>query len=207
MKRISLNNNHGFTLLELLMAMTLFSAVMVIATAGFIAMNRTFTRGVIKKEISESAQALNEDITRTIRIQGKNSNALNCNSGDTGCPSSTGWSAVCLGSVRYIWQSADNGMYKDSKTCNESVDNNKLVVFSDRFRVRAFTVNKVSGKEGLFSVRGVVTTLNEDALTTPSGSSPFDITCKGTAQSSAVNTCAVEKFEFVINAQQSAVEV
>ena len=38
---IKLNNSEGFTLIELMLAMTIFSAVMVVATVGFIGMNRT----------------------------------------------------------------------------------------------------------------------------------------------------------------------
>ena len=41
---IKLNNSEGFTLIELMLAMTIFSAVMVVATVGFIGMNRTFNR-------------------------------------------------------------------------------------------------------------------------------------------------------------------
>lgn len=196
-------NRRAFTLVELLLAMTLFTSVMVIATVGFIAMNRSFTRGVIRKELSEAAQSLNEEVTRTIRAQGRNATARNCPN-DENCPSATGWSAVCIGQVRLLWQKNATGIYKDSSgiPCDGAIPEDKKLIFSDRYKVQAFSVTSI--REGLFRVQGLVSTNTPDALTTPL--SPLDITCKGSAQSSAVSTCSVERFDFVTSVRQSGGE-
>lgn len=200
-------NRRGFTLVELLLAMTLFTTVMVIATAGFIAMNRSFTRGVVRKQLSEATQSLNEEVTRTVREQGRNALPLNCPADGIGCLIQPGWSAVCFGQVRFVWESDEDGkgMYKDtvSDSCNTAVPTSGMTqVFSDRYKIQTLTVRPI--KEGLFRVQGLASTTETAALTTPTDK--LDITCKGSAENSAVSTCATEKFDFIISARTSSGE-
>lgn len=199
-------NTEGFTLIELLLAMTVFTAVMVIATAGFIGMNRTFTRGMVRKSLSESVQQLNQDVTRSIRAQGQNANATLCGSDESvSCKlEDTGWSAVCLGEVRYLWQSDNTGMVKDGGNCLERATNGqKTAIFDDRFKVSRFNVEKVDGKAGLFRAYGTFTTSNTDAL---EFNADGTASCKGSAVNAAVGTCAVENFSFIVSARQSVDE-
>ncbi len=62
-------NSKGYTLIELMLAMGLFSVILVVSTIGFIGINRTYTRGVIKKQLSESIQKLSSDIETTLQIE------------------------------------------------------------------------------------------------------------------------------------------
>ena len=94
------NDIKGFTLVELMLAMTVFSTVMVIATVGFIGMSRTFNRGLIRKDLSEYSQSATEDITRTIRGLGSTANFTNCNAGEPACPGSGDDMAICFGTFR-----------------------------------------------------------------------------------------------------------
>src|SRR6476660_7737459 len=95
----------GFTLIELVLTMMLFSTVLLITTVGFIGMNRIYIRGTIKKQLSESVQAVSDDMTREIRANG-GAGTTNCAAGACGIGGSPGADAerLCIGKVRYIWQ-------------------------------------------------------------------------------------------------------
>ncbi len=196
-------DNRGFTLIELLLAMTLFSTVMIIATTGFVGMNRSFNRGVIQKELSEASQSIADNITQSLRAEGTGSQVQLCdeNSSDPGnCL--VGWSAVCFGQVRYLWSVSSNnsGMSKDTGPCSEPLSNDAITVLNERYRVRAFEVSKID-TAGLFRVRGVFTTRDQSGLTAFDQADPFATTCLGTSQAVAARTCSVEKFSFIISAR------
>lgn len=205
-------NTQGFTLIELMLAMTIFSAVMVIATVGFIGMNRTFNRGLIRKELSESSQGVAEDVTRVIRNLGVNVSAQNCSSGDADCVPD--WSSVCIGSTRYSWRavSDEGGLFKDQITSCDGPITDKKNIMSDRYVVRDFKIEKIMRtvsssttpfSDSLFRISGVFTTADDSALSLgdPLAFDPSAVRCLGTSRVATVRTCAVERFNFVINAR------
>jgi prepilin-type N-terminal cleavage/methylation domain-containing protein len=196
-------NSSGFTLIELMLAMTLFSAVMVVATVGFIGMNRSFARGVIRKELSEATQAANESVTRSIRAQGVTVVPQSCNEVAPNPDCYPGWSAVCLGQVRYLWQNSGGGdsLYKDSApSCSSAPSSTKERILSERYKAQKFEIIKDPVKQGLFRVKGVFSTKDPDALTM-TDDDIYTLSCKGSSSSASVSTCAVEKFSFVVNAR------
>lgn len=197
----------GFTLVELMLAMALFTTVMIISTTGFIAMNRTFTRGTIRKQLSEASQRITEQITRDVRAMPQSEGeSSTCKVGpvpDTDCPS--GWNALCLTGARYIWQADEDGkerggLYRDTNDCSDAVDPSKAEkIMDDRYKTVVIGVAGVGdAKNGLYQVSGTIRTLDGEAFTNPDTAGAK---CKGTALSSAVRTCAVETFGFTINAR------
>lgn len=203
-------NVKGFTLVELMLAMTVFSAVMVVATVGFIGMNRTFNRGLIRKDLSQYSQTVTEGITRDVRSIGPTVAVDSCAEGATDCV--TDRSAVCLGAARYTWNGSGEpgGLYKDAPaSCGDVLSSNAETVVADRYVVRDFKVERLTSPvtgagfpDSLFRVSGVFTTEDDDALFFGDPSfDPNQVRCLGTAQAAAVRTCAVERFNFVINAR------
>ncbi len=211
-----LSDERGTTLIELLLAMTLFTSVMVIATVGFIGMNRVFTRGVIRKELSESSQRTTEEITRNIRNSGLQTEVINCSGliGDGKCQQGLG--AVCMDGVRYYWSvssqpnqdSVSGGLYRDAAaSCKDSPNpSNRTVIVDERFKVRTFSVEKVDSPsdqstKGLYRVAGVLTAGAADAFNGLQDN-PFNITCKGSSQTVAVRSCSVESFRYVTSSRR-----
>ena len=205
-------NNHGFTLVELMLAMVVFSTVLVIATVGFIGMNRTYQRGVIKNQLSEGIQAFTEDVTKSLRAQPINVLPKYCNGMDATCTGIfNGWQWLSLTNVCYMWPltGSDNigGLYKSQGPCNTTSDNGKILLLSDRYVVREapkIALVNVDGSDvrgaQLYSVSGVFTTIEESAIHKKDSGNPNDHwRCKGTAEDSAVSTCAVEEFNFNVN--------
>jgi prepilin-type N-terminal cleavage/methylation domain-containing protein len=204
--KITLKNSGGFTLVELLLAMTLFSSVMVVATVGFIGMNRAFTRGTIKKQLSESVQLVTDEASRSIRQGSVLTEPLSCSESDSptkqNCPS--GWSALCFASnVRFFWKSVgddttSNSLYKDtSNDCSKAPNVATAArLMGPRFRMLQLVAEPV-GAAGLVRLKGVATTVDRAALTELVNNDPTSVQCQGSANA-ASRTCAVESFSFIV---------
>ncbi|MCE7936478.1 prepilin-type N-terminal cleavage/methylation domain-containing protein [Candidatus Saccharibacteria bacterium CPR2] len=61
----------GFTIIELLLAMAVFSFVLMITVAGFIQVNRSYTKGITVRRAQDSARTIVEQLSREIRISKK----------------------------------------------------------------------------------------------------------------------------------------
>ena len=57
----------GFTIVELLMALAVFSFVLVLVTTVFIQIFRTYTRGITRKEVNQSARLLLDDMSSKLK--------------------------------------------------------------------------------------------------------------------------------------------
>lgn len=197
-------NKKGFTLIELMLAMAISASVLVIATIGFVAINRTFSRGTVRRQLSEGVQRMTEDVTRSVRRAPSASLATSCApANNTDCPPDNNWAALCLAGSRYLWKntSGSAGMYVDNKDCGDTVvDADTQELISDNFLVEAFEVTPLN-IANLYSVRGVIRTLDDAAFRFPNDGNPFNITCRGSAENTAVRRCAIENFEFVVNAK------
>ncbi len=217
MKRKMNLQQNGFTLTELMLAMVLFSAILVISTVGFIGMNRTFNRGVIKKQLSEGVQAVSDDMTRTMRAQPTESLPKSCYSTDDAsvynqCKNTVGegWSWLSFSNACYLWQyrsvpNATSGLYKDGGPCATDSLAEKKALLSSRYVVRQGVSIAQIASEGasgtqLYAVSGVFSTVEDEAVHVPADASDT-WHCKGTAESSHVATCAVQQFNFIVNAR------
>lgn len=206
-------NQKGFTLVELILAMSLFATIMVISTAGFIAMNRSFTRGTVRKQLSEAVQRTTEDITRTLRSMPQSkTNSKFCNLESLSCPRSKDWNLICFSGARYFWPTDTNAgsLYRDSKPCSDSIATGVAEqLVDDRYQVLNLEVKPVTSSQevSLFSVAGVFRTLDKAAfnIENPTKEQLKSLRCKGGALSSAVRTCAIEHFQFTINARGQAI--
>lgn len=106
--------NKGFTLVELLVAMTFFSFLLLLVTFGFVQINRSYTRGITVKTIQETARALTEDISRAIRTS---------NDFEYHDFASDGEYRLCLGDVNYAWnQHIEKADPDDNKTLDMTTE-------------------------------------------------------------------------------------
>lgn len=202
------NNQSGFTLVELMLAMALSAIILLISTIGFIGINRTFTKANVRRQLSEGVQRLNEDITRTVRSTSTSTVPRYCApANNDGCPTDNNWAVICFTGIRYAWRNTEPfGLYRDTKTCGAAVtlDSNTQTLLPDRYIVQPDTLMITKLEGPLYRIQGVIRTTETEAFILPGDSttddvvSPFDIRCKGTTQSSASNTCAIENFNFIV---------
>ena len=62
------SNQSGFTIIELLLAITFFSFILVFFSYGFVQINRTFQRGQTIKRVTQVGRLVVEDMARNIRL-------------------------------------------------------------------------------------------------------------------------------------------
>jgi|GEM_PF-769102 len=67
-KRINENGSNGFTIIELLVATTIFSIVLIVIVASFLQVGRMFYKGVSVNNTNEAARTLVDDIANDIRL-------------------------------------------------------------------------------------------------------------------------------------------
>lgn len=63
-------NERGFTILELLIAMTVFSVVLLIFTTGLLQITRVYYKGITSAKTQEAARVVMDEISRNIQFKG-----------------------------------------------------------------------------------------------------------------------------------------
>lgn len=86
------NDQSGFTIIELLLAMSFFTFILLFVITGFVQINRSYTRGITQKNVQNGTRTVFDDISRTIR---------SANSGDIIFINDSNNYRLCVGSIRY----------------------------------------------------------------------------------------------------------
>jgi prepilin-type N-terminal cleavage/methylation domain-containing protein len=81
----------GFTIIELLIAMTVFSLILTAAVFGMVQVGRAYYKGVIVSRTQHTTRSILDDISRTIQLSG----------GDIVFGNDNSIRALCIGGVRY----------------------------------------------------------------------------------------------------------
>ncbi len=87
-------NTHGFTLIELMIALAFVAFILIFATTAVIQVMQTYNKGIAVKQINQAGRTTIEDISRFLRTADPGAvktNALASNR------------RVCFGSVSYVW--------------------------------------------------------------------------------------------------------
>ena len=95
MNRVGKGKN-GFTLIELMLAMTFISLLLLAVALTVIQMGRTYNRGMIFKELNQVARTVNNDMRRTINSAQPIDMSLHYLHSETS-------GRLCLGQATYIW--------------------------------------------------------------------------------------------------------
>lgn len=98
MKHLSSTQQSGFTLVELLIATTVFSVILIAATASLIQIGRMYNKGVISSRTQQAARNVTDELTQSIQF----SNGEITTYGPVPSqPLPT--QVLCLGTVRYTF--------------------------------------------------------------------------------------------------------
>ena len=62
------NNQSGFTIIELMIATTIFSFILLIATAGIIRIGQLYYKGVTESKVQNNVRSVSDDISRSIQF-------------------------------------------------------------------------------------------------------------------------------------------
>lgn len=91
------NNVKGFTIIELLIATTIFSMALVVIVASFLQVGRMFYKGVSVNSTNEAARTLVDDITNDTKL------SSTYNLGNSADPDPNIKKYFCIGSHRYTY--------------------------------------------------------------------------------------------------------
>ena len=72
MTRSLKNDRQGFTIIELLIATTVFSVILLLVTTGFIQMGNAYYRGLLQSRTQQTARNIVDEISRGIQFSGEN---------------------------------------------------------------------------------------------------------------------------------------
>jgi len=62
------NNNHGFTIIELMIATAIFAFILLIATTGIIRIGQLYYKGVTESKIQDNVRSVSDNVTRSIQF-------------------------------------------------------------------------------------------------------------------------------------------
>jgi prepilin-type N-terminal cleavage/methylation domain-containing protein len=88
-------NKNGFTLVELMIAVTVFSVLLLLSAASLTQISRLYYKGVIVTKTHNVNRNIIEDISQAFQFS--SGNVAN------GGPSSNGLKSICVGNVRYTY--------------------------------------------------------------------------------------------------------
>lgn len=174
-------NQKGFTLVELLLALAVFSFVLIFITTAFLQIFRTYSRGITRKEVNQTARLAINDISSNLRVVENGSQVDN---------SLTGNGRLCIGSTSYVWNPVvrPSGWVSDNQVngevvnfvridgdtgqvaCDSEVTNivlgNVTSVFPENIGVLDVSVNQVGGVGQIYDVSFTASTNQLDFLDT-----------------------------------------
>jgi prepilin-type N-terminal cleavage/methylation domain-containing protein len=89
------NQQAGFTIIELLIATTVFSVILLLCAVALIQISRVYYKGITTTKTQEAARGIIDDISRNIQFSGGTV---------TGITTNGGVSTFCVNTVRYTFK-------------------------------------------------------------------------------------------------------
>jgi len=190
----------GFTIIELMIATTVFSVVLLLCSYALLAIGRAYYKGIITTRTQEAARRIVDDVADSIKFNG---GVVTGNSSD-------GW--YCIGSKRYSFNTntkrteTKNVLYTDEQSgaCNTSTGKldppsgayQELV--DVRMRLGDFKVSETQPGSGLYKIEVSVASGDDDMFVDIDGSSgpDFPLQCKNERSSS--HFCAVSELTTIV---------
>ena len=116
-------NKQGFTIIELMLAMTFVSFLLLGIAMTIIQVGAIYNKGTTTKEINQASREINEDLRRNISAAGPIDIATNYVLNPASSPSEAEASGgrLCLGSYSYIWNYAKAVQTKTAANANTYV--------------------------------------------------------------------------------------
>jgi prepilin-type N-terminal cleavage/methylation domain-containing protein len=87
----------GFTIIELIIATTVFGVMMLLATAGIIQIGKIYYKGVTTARTQETTRAIVDEISRSIQMTDNTTLAYSASDG------ANGERSTCVGTTRYTY--------------------------------------------------------------------------------------------------------
>jgi type II secretory pathway pseudopilin PulG len=201
------NKSRGFTIIELIIAMTFLTFILVFTATVMVQIMRTYNKGLAVKDIEQNGRSLIEEITRNVRlVQAAN----NSTTDPLIFTSATADGRLCIGQVTYVWNQPnvdtnkfDNDVPIDvvkvrdptAQYCanvGAPIPRSEAILLSDG-RVRIPRLSATRSDDGrLLHINATLSTNNQDAPIFESGRYTCDVS------NFFGSFCAVGEFESTV---------
>lgn len=194
------NYQQGFTIVELMIATTVFAIILLIVSFGLISLGNLYVKGVTNSRTQEVARTIMDEASRAVQFEGGAINPL------VPVVSSTGY---CVGEKHFVLRQGhrvesadDHGMvtYTSWGTCSGSagavslesplIPGNARELLTEGMRVSDFKITNTTGN--LWEIRVTVASGTNDDLDNPTSAEPK---CKGGA---GAQFCSVAELVTVV---------
>lgn len=178
----------GFTIVELMIATTVFSVVLLLCTYGLVSIGRTYYKGVTTSRAQTTARSISDNIARSVQYGGKISGSLTGSSGQ-----------ICIGKARYTYVAPtapnyDNSSlkYDEPANCAAPLSATYRELLPKGLRMSSLKVYQAPPVTATtpYTITVRVTSGDHDLFSGPNGS--IDGSCKGGA---GLQFCAVSNIE------------
>lgn len=175
-------NQTGFTIIELMIASTVFAVVLILCTIAMLQIGRTYYKGITITRTQESARDIINQVSKEIQYGGGTPAPLNSPGGDN--------EGYCIGRFRFSY-ALDRVLVEGTPDTGQNESNHVLVVdetacdgadaqavappppanptgrelLGARMRLMAFDITPVSGADDLYRIRIRVVSGDNDLLT------------------------------------------
>lgn len=147
-------NQSGFTIVELMLAMTVFSVMLVAAAAGLIQVGRMYYKSVISTRTQDTTRLVIDEISRSIQFSGE-APRITIDGDDN-------VEAVCIGSDRYTPNigeqagvSGEPALLKDEAIAGcppATAVGGGIELLSENMRLNRFEVELISGSTDQYRI-------------------------------------------------------
>ena len=211
-------HQQGFTIVELMIATTVFAVVLLVAQTSFVRIGHLFYKGISINQTQEAADHIFQDINGNFQTASNISGSIN---------SPTGYDYYCIGNTRYTYRidnqisttsTADHsptgnfGILKDvlpgssacATPCSDTGGaclsgtvklNSPVELLGEKMRVEQFSVAQSTSTSSLYNVAIVLAYGDTNTLTYSNPSDFSTVSCQGDSQN---NFCAVSRINTAV---------
>jgi prepilin-type N-terminal cleavage/methylation domain-containing protein len=117
MKKIRHSHEQGFSIVELMIATTVFSVVLLLCATAIIQVGRMYYKGVIVSRTEDVSRKVIEDLAQAVQFKGDGQ----IHDSGLGFAGSPPVRALCIGSVRYVYARPDFSLSDNGATTSRHV--------------------------------------------------------------------------------------
>lgn len=190
--RLSVNtkNNKGFTIVELMIALSVLSTILVAASLVMIQVGHLYVKGVNAADLQTVNRSVVADVTSALQFSGNKPQPCMPTDSST-CPDAAGFNAYCVGTTRYTYilnreQGTDQyppnsapplttphvlwrDVMPDGSSC-QPLDNppgttGGYDMLPDHMRLTDFSINETAPNSGVYNVKVSMAYGDSDLLT------------------------------------------
>lgn len=99
----NIKSNKGFTILELIIATTIFSIMLLLASAGIVAIGKIYYKGITTSRTQEASRAIVDNIFQNFQTGKSNTLAYSFAAPDPDNPVFPTEGSICIGPMRYTY--------------------------------------------------------------------------------------------------------